>query len=66
MGQGRQRGSRLSRDAEREGLKSRPVAVGDVALYDAQHKVGKLALQADIIEAVLGRTQSGVGWISVR
>ena len=41
--------------AGREGLKSRPVAVEDVALGEAQRKVGELAMEVDILRALLER-----------
>ena len=41
--------------AGREGLKSRPVAVEDVALRDAQRKVGELSMQVDILQALVER-----------
>ncbi len=39
----------------REGLKSRPVAVEDVLLGEAQRKVGELSMQVDILNALLER-----------
>ncbi len=39
--------------AGREGLKSRPVAVEDVALREAQRKVGELSMEVDILQALL-------------
>ena len=39
----------------REGLKSRPVAIEDVALRDAQRKIGELSMQVDILNALLER-----------
>jgi len=41
--------------AGREGLKSRPVAVEDVALGEAQRKVGELSMEVDILHALLER-----------
>ncbi|MGI8902426.1 MAG: hypothetical protein ACR2IP_01905 [Solirubrobacteraceae bacterium] len=41
--------------AAREGLKSRPAAVEDVALREAQRKVGELAMEVDILQALLER-----------
>lgn len=41
--------------AGREGLKSRPVAVEDVALRDAQRKVGELSMEVDVLNALLER-----------
>ncbi len=41
--------------AGREGLKSRPVAVEDVALREAQRKVGELSMEVDILHALLER-----------
>jgi len=41
--------------AGREGLKSRPVAVDDVSLRDAQRKVGELSMEIDILNALLER-----------
>jgi transposase len=41
--------------AGREGLKSRPVAVEDVALREAQRKVGELSMDVDILNALLER-----------
>ncbi len=41
--------------AGREGLKSRPAAVEDVALRDAQRKVGELSMEVDILNALLER-----------
>ncbi len=41
--------------AGREGLKSRPVAVDDVSLRDAQRKVGELSMEVDILNALLER-----------
>jgi len=41
--------------AGREGLKSRPGAVEDVALKDAQRKVGELSMEVDILNALLER-----------
>src|SRR5919201_4112254 len=37
--------------AGREGLKSRPVAVEEVALREAQRKVGELSMEVDILRA---------------
>jgi len=37
----------------REGLKSRPAATEDVALRDAQRKIGALSMQVDILNALL-------------
>jgi hypothetical protein len=39
----------------REGLKSRPLAIEDVALRDAQRKIGELSMQVDILNALLER-----------
>jgi hypothetical protein len=39
----------------REGLKCRPVAIEDVALRDAQRKIGELSMQVDILNALLER-----------
>ena len=39
----------------REGLKSRPAAIEDVALRDAQRKIGELSMQVDILNALLER-----------
>jgi transposase len=39
----------------REGLKSRPAAIEDVALRDAQRKIGELSMQIDILNALLER-----------
>lgn len=39
--------------AGREGLKSRPVAVEDVVLREAQRKVGELSMEVDILQALL-------------
>ena len=39
----------------REGLKSRPAAIEDVALRDAQRKIGALSMQVDILNALLER-----------
>ncbi|HZJ29318.1 MAG TPA: helix-turn-helix domain-containing protein [Solirubrobacterales bacterium] len=41
--------------AGREGLKSRPGAVEDVALRDAQRKVGELSMEVDVLAALLER-----------
>jgi hypothetical protein len=41
--------------AGREGLKSRPAAVEDVALRDAQRKVGELSMEVDILNGLLER-----------
>ncbi len=41
--------------AGREGLKSRPVAVEDVALREAQRKVGELSMEVDILQALVER-----------
>jgi len=41
--------------AGREGLKSRPGAVEDVALREAQRKVGELSMEVDILHALLER-----------
>ncbi len=41
--------------AGREGLKSRPVAVEDLALREAQRKVGELSMEVDILRALLER-----------
>jgi hypothetical protein len=39
----------------REGLKSRPIAVEDVALREAQRKVGELSMEVDVLNALLER-----------
>jgi hypothetical protein len=39
--------------AGREGLKSRPVPVEDVALRDAQRKIGEQAMEIDILRALV-------------
>ena len=39
----------------REGLKARPAAVEDVALRDAQRKVGELSMEVDVLNALLER-----------
>ncbi len=39
----------------REGLKSRPAAIEDVALRDALRKIGELSMQVDILNALLER-----------
>jgi transposase len=39
----------------REGLKSRPAAIEDVALRDAQRKIGELSMEVDILQALLER-----------
>ena len=41
--------------AGREGLKTRPVAAEDVALREAQRKVGELSMEVDILQALLER-----------
>jgi transposase len=41
--------------AGREGLKSRPVAVEEFALREAQRKVGELSMEVDILKALLER-----------
>lgn len=41
--------------AGREGLKSHPAAIEDVALRDAQRKVGELSMQVDVLNALLER-----------
>jgi hypothetical protein len=41
--------------AGREGLKARPAAVEDVALRDAQRKVGELSMEVDVLNALLER-----------
>jgi len=41
--------------AGREGLKSRPGGVEDVALREAQRKVGELSIEVDILSALLER-----------
>ena len=41
--------------AGREGLKSRPAAVEEVALRDAQRKVGELSIEVDVLSALLER-----------
>ncbi len=39
--------------AGREGLKARPAPVEDVALREAQRKVGELSIELDIVKALL-------------
>jgi hypothetical protein len=39
--------------AGREGLKARPAAIEDVALRDAQRKVGELSMDLDLAKALL-------------
>lgn len=39
--------------AGREGLKARPAPVEDVALREAQRKVGELSMEVDILQALL-------------
>jgi len=39
--------------AGREGLKARPAAVEEVALREAQRKVGELSIELDIVKALL-------------
>jgi hypothetical protein len=41
--------------AGREGLKSRPAPLEEVALHEAQRKVGELQLEVDILQALLER-----------
>jgi transposase len=41
--------------AGREGLKARPVPIEDVALREAQRKVGELSMENDILKALLER-----------
>ena len=41
--------------AGREGLKSRPVPVEEIALREAQRKVGELSMEVDILRALLER-----------
>ena len=41
--------------AGREGLKARPAPIEDVALREAQRKVGELSLEVDILQALLER-----------
>jgi hypothetical protein len=41
--------------AGREGLKARPLPVEDVALREAQRKVGELSMELDIVKALLER-----------
>ena len=41
--------------AGREGLKSRPAPVEEVALREAQRKVGALSMEVDILRALLER-----------
>jgi hypothetical protein len=41
--------------AGREGLKSRPAPVEEVALREAQRKVGALSMEVDILKALLER-----------
>ena len=41
--------------AGREGLKARPAAIEDVALREAQRKVGELSMEVDILQALLER-----------
>jgi transposase len=42
--------------AGREGLKSRPAPLEEVALREAQRKVGELSMEVDILQALLERT----------
>ena len=39
----------------REGLKSRPAAIEDVALRETQRKVGEISMEVDILLALLER-----------
>jgi transposase len=41
--------------AGREGLRARPAAIEDVALREAQRKVGELSMEVDILQALLER-----------
>ncbi len=41
--------------AGREGLKARPAPIEDVALRDAQRKVGELSMEVDVLSALLER-----------
>lgn len=41
--------------AGREGLKARPAAIEDVALREAQRKVGELSMEVDILTALLDK-----------
>lgn len=41
--------------AGREGLKSRPAPLEEVALREAQRKVGELSMEVDILQALLER-----------
>lgn len=41
--------------AGREGLKARPAPIEDVALREAQRKVGELSMEVDILQALLER-----------
>jgi len=41
--------------AGREGLKTRPAAIEDVTLREAQRKVGELSMEVDILQALLER-----------
>lgn len=41
--------------AGREGLKSRPAPIEEVALREAQRKVGALSMEVDILKALLER-----------
>ena len=41
--------------AGREGLKSRPLPLEEVALREAQRKVGELSMENDILKALLER-----------
>ena len=41
--------------AGREGLKARPVPVEDLALREAQRKVGELSMENDILKALLDK-----------
>jgi hypothetical protein len=43
--------------AGREGLKARPLAAEDVALREAQRKVGELSMELDIVRALLERKE---------
>lgn len=40
--------------AGREGLKARPASIEDVALREAQRKIGELSMDVDILRALLG------------
>jgi hypothetical protein len=43
--------------AGREGLKARPLPAEDVALREAQRKVGELSMELDIVKALLERKE---------